>query len=104
MYPLERFTERAKKVLALAQQEAEQAGHSYIGTEHLLLALIREGSGLAARALGTLGVELDRTRAAIEAVLSDMEPSGPPSQIIPTARVKKVVELAFEEARRMGHN
>jgi ATP-dependent Clp protease ATP-binding subunit ClpC len=99
MYPFERFTERAKQVLVLAQVEAERAHHSYIGTEHLLLGLIAEGGGLAARALASLGVE-GRVRDAIRAALGEPEP-GAVRSITPTTRVKKVVECAFEEARRM---
>jgi ATP-dependent Clp protease ATP-binding subunit ClpA len=100
MFPFDRFTDRAKKVLTLAQQEAEAAGHAYIGTEHLLLGLILEGEGLAAVVLGSLGVELDRTREAIRAELSGSV-RHVVSQIIPTSRVKKVIETAFEEARRL---
>jgi ATP-dependent Clp protease ATP-binding subunit ClpA len=102
MYPFERFTERAKKVLTLAQEEAESAGHSYIGPEHLLLGLLIEGEGLAAQALAALGVELDGTRAAIQALLG-AAPRTAIFQIVPTARVKKVIETAFEESQRMGH-
>jgi ATP-dependent Clp protease ATP-binding subunit ClpC len=103
MYPFERFTERTKKVLTLAHEEATRADHGYIGTEHLLLALLRERAGLAAQALLTLGVDLDQVRGAVEAALDLPEPEQPPVQIIPTARVKTVLELAFEEARGMGH-
>ncbi len=101
MYPFERFTERAKKALTLAQEEAESAGHSYIGTEHLLLALLREEEGIAHAALHALGVELAGTREAIRAALSTA-PVGVISQILPTSRVKKVIEIAFEEAQRSG--
>ena len=104
MYPFERFTERAKKTLTLAQQEAERSGFSYIGTEHLLLGLLAEADGLAARVLATMDVDLDRARQAIDAVLSRQTPLEHAQQIVPTSRVKKVIELAFEEARRMGHN
>jgi hypothetical protein len=103
MYPFERFTERAKKVLTLAQQEAERAGHSYIGTEHLLLALLLEGEGLAAIVLKNLGVDLPSVRQTLETVLGRSERLII-QQIIPTSRVKKVLELSFEEAQRMGHN
>ena len=99
--PFERFTERAKKVLALAQEEAESAGHKYIGTEHLLLALLREDEGLARAALAGLGVELDSTREAIGAALGTAR-RDVVFQIVPTSRVKKVIEIAFEEAQRMG--
>ncbi|MHB8572525.1 MAG: ATP-dependent Clp protease ATP-binding subunit [Candidatus Dormibacteria bacterium] len=103
MYPFERFTERAKKVLTLAQEEAEKSHHSYIGTEHLLLGLLREQEGLAAKVLGNLGVEITKVRATIESVLGRNERIII-QQIIPTSRVKKVIEISFEEARRMGHN
>src|SRR5256886_1818850 len=102
MYPFERFTERAKKVLTLAQEEAERAHHSYIGTEHLLLGLLREGEGLAAKVLNNLGVEIGKVRQTIESVLGRNERIII-QQIIPTSRVKKVIEISFEEARRMGH-
>jgi ATP-dependent Clp protease ATP-binding subunit ClpA len=103
MYPFERFTERAKKVLTLAQQEAERAHHSYIGTEHLLLGLMREEEGLAAIVLAKLGVEINGVRATIASVI------GRSDQIlirqrIPTSRVKQVIQLSFEEARKMGNN
>ncbi|GAC1657648.1 MAG: ATP-dependent protease ATP-binding subunit ClpC [Candidatus Dormibacteraceae bacterium] len=103
MYPFERFTERAKKVLTLAQEEAERSHHSYIGTEHLLLGLLREGEGLAAKVLGNLNVEIGKVRQTIESVLGRNERIII-QQIIPTSRVKKVIEISFEEARRMGHN
>lgn len=99
MYPFERFTERAKKVLILAQEEAEKSHHSYIGTEHLLIGLLREGDGLAARALADFGVEIEGVRTAIANVLGANERIRV-QQIIPTSRVKKVIELAFEEAQR----
>ena len=103
MYPFERFTERAQKVLTLAQEEAERSHHSYIGTEHLLLGLLREGEGLAAKVLNNLGVEINKVRATIESVLGRNERIII-QQIIPTSRVKKVIEISFEEARRMGNN
>ncbi len=99
MYPFERFTARAKKVLALAQQEAESSHHSYIGTEHLLLGLLREQEGLAAKALANLGVEIDVVRQTIDELLGRSE-GIIVQQIIPTSRVKQVIELAFEEAER----
>jgi ATP-dependent Clp protease ATP-binding subunit ClpC len=103
LYAFERFTERAKKVLTLAQEEAERSHHSYIGTEHLLLGLLREGEGLAAKVLNNLGVEIGKVRQTIESVLGRNERIII-QQIIPTSRVKKVIEISFEEARRMGHN
>jgi len=103
VYPFERFTERAKKVLTLAQEEAERSRHSYIGTEHLLLGLLLEGEGLAAKVLNNLGVEINKVRATIESVLGRNE-GIVVQQIIPTSRMKKVIEISFEEARRMGNN
>src|SRR5205807_2926149 len=103
MYAFERFTERAKKNLTLAQEEAQEAGHSYIGTEHLLLGLLKEGEGLAYVVLTNLGVEIAKVREAIENVLSRGERIVI-QQIIPASRVEKVIEISFDEARRMGHN
>jgi hypothetical protein len=103
MYPFERFTERAKKVLTLAQQEAERSHHSYIGTEHLLLGLLREKDGMAAITLASLGIEIQAVRKTIESVLGRNE-GIIIQQIIPTSRVMKVIELSFAEARRMGQN
>jgi ATP-dependent Clp protease ATP-binding subunit ClpC len=102
VYPFERFTEKAKKVLTLAQDEAEKSHHSYIGTEHLLLGLLREGEGLAAKVLANLGVEIDKVRDTIDSVLGRNERIIV-QQIIPTSRVKKVIEIAFEEAKRMNN-
>jgi ATP-dependent Clp protease ATP-binding subunit ClpC len=102
VYPFERFTEKAKKVLTLAQDEAEKSHHSYIGTEHLLLGLLREGEGLAAKVLANLGVEIDKVRETIDSVLGRNERIIV-QQIIPTSRVKKVIEIAFEEAKRMNN-
>jgi len=102
LYPFERFTEKAKKVLTLAQDEAEKSHHSYIGTEHLLLGLLREGDGLAAKVLASLGVEIEKVRTTIESVLGRNERIIV-QQIIPTSRVKKVIEIAFEEAKRMNN-
>ncbi|HYM50553.1 MAG TPA: Clp protease N-terminal domain-containing protein [Candidatus Limnocylindrales bacterium] len=102
MYPFERFSEDAKRVLTLAQEEAERAHHSYIGTEHLLLGLMRQ-DGLGGRALTALGLEISQVRKQIELVLGRNERIII-QQIIPTSRVKKVIEMAFEEARREGSN
>jgi ATP-dependent Clp protease ATP-binding subunit ClpA len=102
MYPFERFTDRAKKVLTLAQDEAEAAGQRYIGTEHLLLGLLREEEGVARKALDSLGAWYEPVRDAIQAEL-DTPRKGGIQRIIPTSRVKKVIELAFEECRRQGH-
>jgi ATP-dependent Clp protease ATP-binding subunit ClpA len=103
MYPFERFTEKAKHVLTLAQEEAERSHHSYIGTEHLLVALLREADGLAAKALEEFGLTVPKAREAIESLLGQHQKITI-VQIIPTSRVKKVIEISFEEARGMGHN
>jgi hypothetical protein len=103
MYPFERFTEDAKRTLTLAQEEAERSHHSYIGTEHLLLGLIRVEKGIACRVLTDLGVDIGAVRKAIEGVIGRNERIII-QQIIPTSRVKRVIELSFEEAMRLGHN
>jgi ATP-dependent Clp protease ATP-binding subunit ClpA len=102
VYPFERFTEEAKKVLTLAQEEAERGHHSYIGTEHLLLGILRNGDGSGALALASLHVRIEAVRDVIESVLGRNE-QVVFQQIIPTSRVKKVIEFAFEESRRQGH-
>ena len=101
MYPFERFTERAKKVLTLAQEEAERSHHSYIGTEHLLLGLLREGEGLAAKVLNNLGVEINKVRATIESLLGHNERIII-QQIILTSRVTSWAHLLQEAARLLG--
>jgi ATP-dependent Clp protease ATP-binding subunit ClpA len=103
MYPFERFNEQAKMSLTLAQEEAERSRHSYIGTEHLLLGLLRVQQGTAYRVLTDLGVDIVTVREVIKSVLGRNERILIQS-IIPTSRVKKVIELSFEEARRMGDN
>jgi len=90
-------------VLTLAQEEAERSRHSYIGTEHLLLGLLREHEGLAAHVLANLRIEIGMVRETVESLLVSNERIVI-QQIIPTSRVKKVVELSFEEARRLGRN
>jgi ATP-dependent Clp protease ATP-binding subunit ClpC len=99
----EKFTERARKVLTLAQEEAQRFNHNYIGTEHLLLGLVREGDGVAARVLNNLGVELHKVRSAVEFIIGrgDRAPQG---EIGLTPRAKKVIELAVDEARRLNHH
>ena len=101
MYPFELFNEDAKMSLTLAQEEAERSHHSYIGTEHLLLGLLRVQKGTAYSVLTGLGVDIGTVRGVIKSVLGRNEPILIQS-IIPTSRVKKVIELSFEEARRMG--
>ncbi|MGB9867445.1 MAG: ATP-dependent Clp protease ATP-binding subunit [Bacillota bacterium] len=99
-----RFTERAQRVLYLAKEEAQNLGHDYVGTEHLLLGLIREGNSIAARVLNSMGVDLNRVRAEIEQVVPRGEPKQMGDQIAITPRTKTVLELAGEEARMLGHN
>jgi ATP-dependent Clp protease ATP-binding subunit ClpC len=99
----ERFTDRARRVVVLAQEEARELGHNYIGTEHLLLGLIREREGIAARALETLGIRLDAVRREVREIIG--KGSGMPSGHIPfTPRAKKVLELSLREAQQLGHN
>jgi len=101
LYPFERFTDGAKRTLTLAQEEAERAHHSYIGSEHLLLGLLRAGEGRGAAALANLGIEIKKVRSTMETILGRNEPIII-QQIIPTSRVKKIIEISFEEARSMG--
>ena len=97
------FTERAREVLRLAQEEAQRFQHNYIGTEHLLLGLLREGEGVAAKVLSNLGVDLNKVRSTIEFIIGrgDRFVLG---QIGLTPRAKKVIELAVDEARRLNHH
>ncbi len=101
--PFDRFTDRAKRVLALAQDEALRFNHNYIGTEHLLLGLIREEEGVAARALQTLGAELDKARTAVGFIIGRGDAATAPSNITLSPRTKKIIELAIDEARRLGN-
>ena len=103
MYPFERFTEGAKKVLTLAQEEAERSHHSYIGTEHLLLGLLLQPDTTAAEVLRELSIDIDAVRATIATVIGRYERIII-QQIIPTSRVKTVIEIAFEEAGRRGQH
>jgi ATP-dependent Clp protease ATP-binding subunit ClpA len=102
--PFDRFNDRAKRVLALAQDEAIRFNHNYIGVEHLLLGLVREGEGVAARVLDSFGVELSKVRTAVEFVVGRGDSSTTPSQITLSPRTKKVIELAIDEARQLGHS
>jgi hypothetical protein len=99
----ERFTERARQVVVLAQEEARTLGHNYIGTEHILLGLLREQEGVAARVLESLGVTIEQARGKVLRIVGSGEEvtSG---QIPFTARAKKVLELALREALGLGHN
>ena len=99
----DKFTERARKVLSLAQEEAQRFQHNYIGTEHLLLGLVREGEGVAAKVLVNLGVQLDGVRQSVELHIGRGDHVVPGS-IGLTPRAKKVIELAVDEARNMNHH
>src|SRR5437660_7913598 len=102
--PFDRFNDRAKRVLALAQDEAVRFNHNYIGTEHLLLGLVREGEGVAAHVLNSLGVELSKVRKAVEFIIGRGDSTTSPSEITLSPRTKKVIELAIDEARKLGHS
>ena len=99
----ERFTDRARRVVVLAQEEARMLNHNYIGTEHILLGLIHEGEGVAAKALESLGISLEGVRAQVEEIIGQGQQA--PSGHIPfTPRAKKVLELSLREALQLGHN
>jgi ATP-dependent Clp protease ATP-binding subunit ClpC len=99
----ERFTDRARRVVVLAQEEARLLNHNYIGTEHILLGLIHEGEGVAAKALESLGISLEAVRNQVEEIIGQGGSS--PSGHIPfTPRAKKVLELSLREALQLGHN
>jgi len=99
-----RFTRRAQKVIMLAQEEARKLGYPYIGTEHLLLGLIREGEGVAARALAEIKIDPRKIRAAIEKMVEPGQGGGALVEVSFTPRAKKVLELSIDEARRLGHS
>ena len=102
----ERFTDRARKVMQLANQEAQRFNHEYIGTEHILLGLVKEGSGVAANVLKNLDIDLRKIRLEVEKMVQ----SGPGSEMVTmgklpqTPRAKKVIEYSIEEARTLNHN
>ncbi len=103
MFMFGKFTERAQQVLLLAQEESKRLSHNFIGTEHLLLGLVREGSGVAAKALQNMGVDLNKVRQEVERII----PKGDKymaSGVSYTPRAKRVVELAIEEGQNLGHN
>lgn len=104
MGPFDRFNDRAKRVLALAQDEAIRFNHNYIGPEHLLLGLVREGEGVAAHVLRSLGVELAKVRTAVEFIIGRGDSATPPNDITLTPRTKKIIELAIDEAKKLGHS
>ena len=97
----DRFTERAQKVLALSQEEAIRLGHNNIGTEHILLGLVRERDGIAAKALKELGLEVNQIQREVEHLIGIG--NGAVQSIHYTPRAKKVVELSQDEARKLGH-
>jgi ATP-dependent Clp protease ATP-binding subunit ClpC len=99
----EKFSDRARRVIVLSQEEARLLNHNYIGTEHILLGLVHEDEGVAARALRSLDVRLDAVRGEVEEIIG--QGGSPPSDHIPfTPRAKKVLELSLREAIQLGHN
>jgi excisionase family DNA binding protein len=100
----DRFTQRARKALSLATEEARMLQHNYVGTEHLLLGLLRERGGIAARGLHNLGVELSEARLQVEQIIGKGEQSDAIQQPGLTPRAKKTIELAVDEARKLGHH
>jgi len=99
----EKFSERARRVLTLAQEEAQNLNHNYIGTEHILLGLVREEEGVAAKVLANLGVGLNKVRASVEFIIGRGEKSGAGETGL-TPRARRVIELAIDEARYLSHN
>jgi ATP-dependent Clp protease ATP-binding subunit ClpC len=99
----ERFTDRARRVVVLAQEEARMLNHNYIGTEHILLGLIHEGEGVAAKALESLGISLEAVRQQVQDIIGQGQ-QAPSGHIAFTPRANKVLELASQEALQLGHN
>jgi ATP-dependent Clp protease ATP-binding subunit ClpA len=102
-HTMEQFTQRARRVLSFAQEEAERMRHSYIGTEHMLIGLMREEGGVAGRVLHDLGVDQRRVEELVDRLTYTQQRS-PSKQLVLSADIKKVLELAVDEARRMGHH
>src|SRR5258705_3470604 len=100
----ERFTDRARKVMALANQEAQRFNHEYIGTEHILLGLVKEGSGVGANVLKNLDVDLRKVRVEVEQLVKSGPDMVTMGKLPETPRAKKVIEYAIEEARNLNHN
>jgi len=100
----ERFTDRARKVMALANQEAQRFNHEYVGTEHVLLGLVKEGQGVAANVLHNLSVDLKKIRLEVEKIVKSGPAMVTMGKLPQTPRAKKVIEFAIEEARNLGHN
>jgi ATP-dependent Clp protease ATP-binding subunit ClpA len=99
----ERFTDRARRVVVLAQEEAVRLKHNHLGTEHLLLGLVHEGQGVAAKALESLGIQLEAVRAQVEEIIGQGQ-RAPTGHIPFTPRAKKVLELSLREAQQLGHD
>ncbi len=99
-----RFTERAKAIIVLAREEAGRLNHDYMGTEHLLLGLLKVGGGVAHSALESLGLELEMVRVEVEKMVESRPGTMAPGEIPFAPRAKKVLDLADEEARMLGHN
>jgi ATP-dependent Clp protease ATP-binding subunit ClpC len=99
----ERFTDRARRVVVLAQEESRMLNHNYIGTEHILLGLAHEGEGVAARALGSMNISLEAVRLQVEQIIGQGQ-AAPTGHIPFTPRAKKVLELSLREALQLGHN
>lgn len=100
----ERFTDRARRVTVLAQEEARLLGHNYLGTEHILLGLLHEGEGVAAKALESLKIDLYQVRREVEELMGTRGGAAPSGHIPFTPRAKKVLELSLREALQLGHN
>src|SRR6266567_2114737 len=99
----ERFTDQARRVVVLAQEEARRLNHNYIGTEHILLGLLSEGEGVAAKALESLGISLEAVRVQVQETIGQGQVT-PTGHIPFTPRAKKVLELSLREALQLGHN
>jgi ATP-dependent Clp protease ATP-binding subunit ClpA len=99
----ERFTDRARRVVVLAQEEARLLNHNYIGTEHILLGLAHEGQGVAAKALESLGIRLEAIRSQVQEIIGQSQ-QAPTGHIPFTPRAKKVLELSLRESQQLGHN
>src|ERR1700740_1677896 len=100
----ERFTDRARKVMQLANQEAQRFNHEYIGTEHILLGLVKEGSGVAANVLKNLDIDLRKIRLEVEKIVQSGPDMVTMGKLPQTPRAKKVIEYSMEEARNLNHN
>ena len=100
----ERLTDRARKVMALANQEAQRFNHEYIGTEHILLGLVKEGSGVGANVLKNLDIDLRKVRLEVEKLVKSGPDMVTMGKLPQTPRAKKVIEYAIDEARNLNHN